>query len=64
MGKYDLKVMDVKFDGRIVGQLIRPRTARRAAEEIWEASKIRKLFYDAINSTGNQFRVPVFKDEK
>lgn len=58
-GKYDLKIMDIFVGGVKTGELFRPRSAREAAEDRWQAAKLRKEWNAAVKNA-KPFKTPIF----
>jgi hypothetical protein len=64
LSKHDVKIMDIKVDGRVIGQLVRKRTAREAFEEHIMCAGFRKQWNKAMESATQVLRVPIFEEGK
>ena len=62
IGKHDVVIMPLTVDGRLIGHLIRPRTARQAFEERVQCYQLRKQFRAAIESSKAVWRMPIFEE--
>ena len=62
MSKHDRILLEMKVDGKLIGWLIQPRTARQAWEEQVMCAELRKQWRIMIESSKNTIRVPVFGD--
>jgi hypothetical protein len=63
MSKYDKKIMDIVVDGVKKGELIKKRTAEEYSKEHWELARIKRLFYQSIESCKNKFKTPIFESK-
>lgn len=57
-GKYDIIIMPIIANGRLIAELIQKRTAREAWETRIEMAEFRRLFYKSIEGS-KAFRVPI-----
>jgi len=64
IGKYDVVLGPATANGKVLGVWVRPRTARQAAEERWNAALLRKQWAEHVASAKNSFRTPIFGDQK